>query len=186
MSSLPWPPSSSLCRLRLVATIAPLSSALCMIRSPLILGQPSWLVEATAAAPGSIRTTLPKRVSLRTIGPSLLAPQPLRLRLVEGELAGRRAVVVVIARRAPAADRRRLGGGRGRRRRGQRRLRAMGRAQTCARVGEEPRGDEGDEEPPRDADRVAAAGRAVDDAEEEQERGPHAGGEDHRAVAAGE
>src|SRR3954462_941344 len=148
MSSLPWPPSSSLCRLRLVGTIAPLSSALCMIRSPLILGQPSWLVEATAAAPGSSRTTLPKSVSLRTIRRSLLASQPLRLRLVEGELAGRRAIVLVIARRAPPADRRRLGGRRGRRRGGQRRLRTMGRAQTRARIREEPRGDEGDEEPP--------------------------------------
>src|SRR3954462_6154778 len=135
MSSLPWPPSSSLCRLRLVGTIAPLSSALCMIRSPLILGQPSWLVEATAAAPGSIRATLPKSVSLRTIGPSLLASQPLRLRLVEGELALHRAVVGLAGRATASGGRRRLG---------QRRLRAVGGPQPSSRVGEESRGDEGD------------------------------------------
>src|SRR3954469_8553279 len=111
MVSLPWPPSSSLCLLRFVATIAPLSSALCIFRSPLIFGQPSWLVLAIAAAPGSRTATAIRGVILRTMPPSLLA-QAVRFSLVEGELAGHRRVLVV-ARAAPPH-----GGGGGRRGRG--------------------------------------------------------------------
>src|SRR4051794_6919536 len=115
--SLPWPPSSSLCLRSLRARIVPLSSFLCMIRSPLIFGQPSWLVLATAPAAGSRTTTPANSVSLRTMSASLLA-QAVGFSLVEGELARRRGRVGV-AGRAPAADGRLLD------RLGQRRLGAV-------------------------------------------------------------
>src|SRR5437763_11702943 len=128
MVSPPWPPSSSLCLSRLVAVIAPLWSALCMIRSPSILGQPSWLVLASAAALGATRARASSGIS-RRIGTSLLA-QALRLGLVERELARHRAVVT-LARPAPAHRRRRRVGRIGRRRR-QRRLGTVRGAQAGA------------------------------------------------------
>src|SRR4051794_28566010 len=175
--SLPWPPSSSLCLLRFVATIEPFSSALCIFRSPLIFGHPSWLVLARAAAPGSRTATPSSGVILRTMPPSLLA-QAVRFSLVEGELALHRGVVVLAGAAPPD-------GGLDRPRRlRQRRLGPVRGAQPGARVGQEAGGDERDEEAPRDTDRIAAARRPVDDAEEEQRRRPHSGGEDHRSVAA--
>ena len=90
--SLPWPPSSSLCLRSLVARISRFASLEFMITSPLIFGQPSWLVLAMATAPGSRSAAGMRLVRRRTIRASLV-PQALGLGLVERQLPGHGAVV---------------------------------------------------------------------------------------------